>query len=364
VRISFVTGVCIEHDAISNCVHDQYLWLSQAYPNSKIVVYSHASERGANGKSYSGLKDLLLDRHVFESDLVIFHYGLYSELFNINLIFPKAVKRLFWFHNITPAEFVPVENHDLIQKSLRQIHHLQGSDSVVCDSEENERFLRTKGFGSDIKVIPVPYSTPNEKIPQKKSALDQITRLLFLGRIVSSKGVKDLLTVVESLADAGARLNLTMIGNERLSDPQLVSEVKIALQKLDLVEGIECKLLLDATEEQKNIALSEADVFCLPSYHEGFCVPILEALAHGCRVLTYNNSNLRFIGGSLIDRVETGSVAELESRLKAILSDIASARWRSHAFQEYCDDSVRYLRPFDTEMVRQNFLSEIRSLLP
>ncbi|MGA2186662.1 MAG: glycosyltransferase [Bryobacteraceae bacterium] len=49
-----------------------------------------------------------------------------------------------------------------------------------------------------------------------------------------------------------------------------------------------------------------ADVFVIPSYHEDFCVPVLEALSCGCMVVGYDAGNLLNITAGLARLVPCG----------------------------------------------------------
>ena len=85
----------------------------------------------------------------------------------------------------------------------------------------------------------------------------------------------------------------------------------------------------DASETEKWRLLGEADIFVLPTHHEGFCVPIVEALVSGCRVIAYDNSNVTSISGGLGTLVLTGDVRALSDAIARTVGDVSSAAWVS-----------------------------------
>ncbi|MDQ3815683.1 MAG: glycosyltransferase family 4 protein [Armatimonadota bacterium] len=64
-----------------------------------------------------------------------------------------------------------------------------------------------------------------------------------------------------------------------------------------------------------------AEVFAYPSLYEGFGLPILEAMACGCPVLTSNLSSMPEVAGDAAQLVDPFSVAAIRDGLEQLLSD-------------------------------------------
>jgi len=64
-----------------------------------------------------------------------------------------------------------------------------------------------------------------------------------------------------------------------------------------------------------------ADLFVLPSFYEGFGLPILEAQACGCPVITSNISSMPEVGGDAALFVDPNDVEELASAMRRVLTD-------------------------------------------
>ncbi len=64
-----------------------------------------------------------------------------------------------------------------------------------------------------------------------------------------------------------------------------------------------------------------ADLFVLPSFYEGFGLPILEAQACGCPVITSNISSMPEVGGDAALFVDPDDIKELAEAMRRILTD-------------------------------------------
>jgi glycosyltransferase involved in cell wall biosynthesis len=79
------------------------------------------------------------------------------------------------------------------------------------------------------------------------------------------------------------------------------------------------------SEAEKRTWFEAADVFCLPSLHEGFGLPVLEAMAHGTPVVTSSGTATEEVvgnGGLTVDPTDGGAIAEA---LATVLGDASLA---------------------------------------
>ena len=116
----------------------------------------------------------------------------------------------------------------------------------------------------------------------------------------------------------------------------------------------------DSLSELKKIKLLiEADIFLLPSYHEGFCVTILEALKAQCVVLSYQNSNIISLCNGFAKLVPTGDINLLINQLNIVLYQTRSSNWIENDYQRYFDKVSNYCERFSNENVKARFLQII-----
>ena len=75
-------------------------------------------------------------------------------------------------------------------------------------------------------------------------------------------------------------------------------------------------------DQARRIALySDARMLVLPSYEEGFGLPVLEAMACGIPVVVSSRGSLPEVAGAAAEPVDPGDVAGLASRMAALLDD-------------------------------------------
>jgi len=367
VKISYIVGVCVENDAISASVRDEIRWLKSCAGND-VRLYSYAcTYDDLPFRKVSGLRDVAFDDHFQRSDLVVFHFGVFYELFDLLPVSAKGAKRVVVFHNVTPKQFVSVEYHATIDKSFRQMSNILFADRVICDSNTNLDVLRAAGIDSPAVVLPLAVHC-NAQMPERKpSYIDGVVRISFVGRFVRSKGPEDLIEAFKTTlrCDQSMRLTLDLVGNLTFSDPLVLARINGSVAQIHGLYGERGRISIhgDATEVTKERILCDSDLFVLPSYHEGFCVPILEALASGAKVIAYENSNIPAISGGLARLVPTGDVTGLASAIGDAAMQIASPAWRGTgqgSYSEYAGEARDYVRQFRPENARRRFLEFIK----
>jgi Glycosyltransferase len=108
---------------------------------------------------------------------------------------------------------------------------------------------------------------------------DGVARLLFLGEIGERKGVFDLLRAVSGQRDSfEGRVRIHIGGNGQVE--RLLETIRT-----DSLEGIvSFEGFVSGTKKEK--LLAHSDIFILPSFNEGLPISILEAMSHGCAIVS------------------------------------------------------------------------------
>lgn len=144
--------------------------------------------------------------------------------------------------------------------------------------------------------------------------------LLFVGTVSERKGVIDLRDALLRLEADGIRPRAVLVGDSRQEGPGVFERVRAAYRAAGLLD-VEFTGSLPGDEVARRLA--GADVFCLPSYWEGFPLALLEAMASGCAVVATRVGDIPTIlaggrGGILID---PGDVEGLTSALRRLVDD-------------------------------------------
>jgi len=74
-------------------------------------------------------------------------------------------------------------------------------------------------------------------------------------------------------------------------------------------------------DEQLPILMSGARALCFPSLYEGFGLPVLEAMACGCPVITSNISSLPEVAGDAALQVDPNDIQQLSRAMEKLLTD-------------------------------------------
>ena len=114
-----------------------------------------------------------------------------------------------------------------------------------------------------------------------------IIQLLYTGRLDMSKGIRELLHACEKLANDRIDFKLNIVGWEENARLPVESYIKSKSSEL----GIGDKVILHGKKEagsELNEMYRMADIYILPSYHEGFPRTIWEAMANSLPVVATN----------------------------------------------------------------------------
>lgn len=355
MKISYINGICVKNDAISASVRSEILALSALRGVSCRFYTYRCDYPELPFKIVDAPKDILGDGYFWDSDIVVFHFGIYAPLFDVIFATPKNAKKLVVFHNVTPKKFLPESTHPTLEKSYRQMSNMAFADHVLCVSGENLKVLRESGVETPASVIPLGVEMAFYAPTSKPSSGDGRLRVAFVGRLVKSKGPLELTAALAGVLerDASLRIRFDAVGNIGFSDPAVVAAFREELVVLRRRFGIrfEGTLQGDASDELKHRILSDADLFVLPTYHEGFCVPVLEAYSGGCVVVTYDNSNLPSVVGDIGTLVATGDVAALTDAIVELGERMLSESWRQSGYAGYLERVKSHLSPFSPERV-------------
>jgi len=230
-------------------------------------------------------------REGIPSDIVIFHYALISPM---NEAFSKlGVKRVLQYHNLTPPGFFlpwDSEIHKILSEGLKGLPPLApGTTLALGDSEFNRLELEQRGFVRT-GVLPIAidfkrYFEPSNPVLRKRLS-DARTNLLFVGRIAPNKRHDNLLRVLAYFKkNISTGVRLLAVGKHPRRETG--AGVKIEAHYLDALVRLYSELgvepsdvvFTDGVSHDELLAYYEsAHVFISMSEHEGFGVPLVEAM--------------------------------------------------------------------------------------
>jgi glycosyltransferase involved in cell wall biosynthesis len=223
---------------------------------------------------------------------LIYHHSIGSEITDYAIAHPGA--KCLIYHNITPAEFFLPYQPEFAKRleqgrvELKQL--AQHFPLSVGDSAYNAAELVASGFVQS-GVLPIAVDPTKWNITADAALMGQLqdgkANLLFVGRLAPNKRQEHLL---ESFAhyltmDREARLILVGYGND--SDPYYRHLIK-SIQTLNLTQSV---IVTGQINDSQLLAFYRtAHLLWSMSEHEGFCVPLVEAMWFDIPVLAYKSS--------------------------------------------------------------------------
>ncbi|HEV8026700.1 MAG TPA: glycosyltransferase family 4 protein [Stellaceae bacterium] len=233
---------------------------------------------------------------------------------------PTSRRRLIGFvHHPLARETGLAEDarETLAGLEARLLTRLKG---VLCPSAGTAWALEEYGVARE-RIAIAPPGTEKPAEPARRSPRAGPLRLLAVGTISPRKGH---LLLVEALAEVADRpWELSCIGS-LTRDPATLAALERAIGRHGFGERV--KLLGERPPEQLAEAYAAADVFVLPSYHEGYGMAFAEALAHGLPVVA-TSAVAETVPAEAALLVPPGDVAALAAALR-LLMDNAPLRAR------------------------------------
>ncbi len=250
------------------------------------------------------------DRIAAPDDGAILHYSIASPAFFH--VLERCRRCAIHYHNITPADllwrFAPSIALDCAI-GRRRLSELAGRVSPVgADSAYNAAELEELGFGPG-RVLGI-MRQPLPRSPRTPRSGDGPARILFVGRGVPNKAQHHLIMVSAALADAGLDHELWLVG-AWTAVPAYTDHCTQLARSL----GVDDRVRFVGSVSDRELArrYADADLFLCLSDHEGFCVPLIEAMAAGLPIVAYASSAVpETLGdaGLLLDDKTPSLVAE------------------------------------------------------
>ncbi len=249
---------------------------------------------------------------------VVLHYSVASATVDaaLNAPGPLAV----CYHNITPGHLLRDANPALAaacDRARESLAALRGrARAILADSEYNAQELRDLGL--EATVVPLLLDLPAPPGPRARSA-GPAPIILSVGRIVPNKRWED---VISSFALY-----------QRHRAPQATLEIVGGAdgfeRYLDALRGHVARLGARGVifrgrvgDDERDRLYARADAYLCMSVHEGFCAPLVEAMAHGVPVVARRAGAVAETlgGGGLALEVDDG-LALVAEALHEVVTD-------------------------------------------
>lgn len=293
IRVAILTPTLTSADAVSNDVLTMRRVLNERGHEVRIFAEStniagEQIELPATALSY-----------LRSDDVLIYHHSIGCTA-GIETMKAASCRKIVKYHNVTPSEFfagISEEHERLCESGRAQLNEIVASqpDLYLAASAFNKSDLLAAGSEDDKTFVVPPFNQGDQlragqaDLELLDSYKDENVNLLTVGGVRPNKGHADLIEAFASYYyDFNSQARLFVVGAENSAFESYVKTLR------ELMEWWSIDSRIVFTGEVSNEALKSyyllADVLLMTSEHEGFCVPLVEAMAMKVPIVAYASS--------------------------------------------------------------------------
>lgn len=285
-KIHIIARDVFRGDAIGNFVLDLHRFLEKNNIEKTIYSENFRDEKKIEIKDITSLPKL-----VRKIDLIFYNFSIYDPY--LPIILDLSTKKIMYYHGITPPDLMqkydPITSESC-EMGLKQLISANKFDRIVCNSEFSaKQLLENSGnTASTTKIAIYPpiinsaktfrRFTENEDEQEAKSVL------LYVGRIAPHKRIELLVDLLKEYKKKVPDAVLHLVGKDENQEYNKYIEQRI--NENDLKIDIDIKFQGFVPENVLEQEYLNADFFVTLSAHEGFCVPLFEAMNYNLPILT------------------------------------------------------------------------------
>ena len=360
-RIAILTPSITTGDAVSNDVLGMYDVFKRQNGNDVRVFAEGWTLDRPRVWPASGVERFLKK----STDVLIYHY---SRGWDPGLDYLRRLKcrKIIKYHNITPPQFFANYNSDyaaMCAAGRAQVAMVAraGCDLYLSASAYNMRELIAAGAPSSKNVVVPPFHHIDRlDLIDADSNLsyelrDGKTNICMVGRVSPNKGHPALIEAFAAYHhDYNPNSRLMIIGKEETRLAKYSTLLRQMAKRLNMASNV---IFTGEVSDSALKALYLAShVFMITSDHEGFCVPLVEAMAMKVPIVGYASSAIPETLGTAGLVWEERNPYLLAESINSIVNDppvcesLRAMGWR------------RYLQHFTNTRIEAGFLSAINQL--
>lgn len=233
----------------------------------------------------------LLDRPHFQNMTLFYQYSIMDK--SLDWICSLPCRKIAYFHGITTPGNLRIFDGELAracEEGLRQIPLLASFDKIIANSRFTWDVLAsTLPEGDRTPCVLPPLvsagsiwdATDADPVLSERFA-NAPSLLLYVGRMFPNKRVEDLLAVFARYLELDPAGCLVLVGGAHTSYQRYL-EYKVSL----MPEPDRCKIIFlpRLTKSELKAMYQRASCFITMSAHEGFCIPLVEAMRFGVPIV-------------------------------------------------------------------------------
>jgi glycosyltransferase involved in cell wall biosynthesis len=304
-RACIINGNCMINDAVGNHVLNQVQFL-ESYGYQTMALLEHVDDRHpAELRQHLAQINLAQLRagpnnpqtrravnHFMSADIYIFNYSAYYELVDSIRMVGHGVT-IFDYHGVTPPKMWGDQQAEMLIEGQRQLKLVRFAHYGIAHSDFTVgELLATKAIDPS-NVAKLPYVvaldrfSPGPRNPQllaRYGLNDEQPILLYIGRMAANKRITDLVQAMPEILEQHPDAVLLLVGERTVSaHARVAAQAEQLAEKLGVTHAV--KFTGQVPDAELPLHYQLADIFVTASLHEGFCIPVIEALATGVPVV-------------------------------------------------------------------------------
>lgn len=292
-------------------------------------------------------------------DVIIYHKSTGTSIsFGLD---KYKCHRMMIYHNITPPHFFEDYSYKAAERTafgLEGMRYLRDkTEYCLADSEFNKQDLIEAGYSCriDVRPILIPFDdykkTPDSAVIKKYS--DGYVNIVFVGRIAPNKKQEDIIKIFNFYKiNINSRSRLILVGSYAGMESYF-DRLKRYVKELELDDVI----FTGHTPFAEILAYYRcADIFLCMSEHEGFCVPLVEAMFFDVPVVAYKSCAIPYTMNGSGAVTDTKDPAEIALLIDRILKD-------NDLKEKIIRSQKERLKDFSYESIKELFESQLNSFI-
>lgn len=257
-------------------------------------------------------------RRADPADAAILHYSIDSPAFSEVAAQARAIA--VQYHNITPPDLIwryaPALALQCAAGRRRLGEIIDGASALAADSQFNaDEMVR---LGADAVTVVGILRHPgggrrmhNAPRPRRTGSV----RLLFVGRGVSNKAQDELILALSSLVQTEIDAHLRLVGSWG-GNRAFEARCRWLAERTGVRDRV--AFLGSVDDDALAREYRAADVFVCASHHEGYCVPILEAMEAGLPIVATAAGAVPETAGSAALLLDAPTPSEFAEAVRAV----------------------------------------------
>ena len=280
-------------------------------------------------KKEDGLEVTAIENGAPVGNFDIIHYPYFDPFF---LTMPLISKKNTV---VTVHDLIPLKYPDKFKSGIKGLFKwfiqkgtLCRSRHIITDSHSSKKDIAAiTGFPEkDIRVIYLGIENVFRKISDNRILMPVLTRyqlntpfILYVGDINWNKNIPGLIKALSFLEKENGTPQLALVGRGFVNNSGNLTEINKLISDLNLDGKI--KRIADVPSDDLVALYNLAEMFILPSFDEGFGLPLLEAMACQTPVISSDRGSLAEISGRAVFSVDPNDSGQMGKAIKKLLKN-------------------------------------------